>query len=110
MRDARPPAIALRRRDVIPEAAVLVIGDDDEHVRPLRALLEMRDDVGDVRVAGQHVGIARMLVEIALRLVERDLRQLAGIDRLDELGAVQAAIAQMLGARRGARRVSWRNS
>ncbi len=70
---------------MVPDAAVLVIGDDDQHVRPLRALFQMRDDIGDVLIAVQHVGIAGMLVEIALRLVERHLRQRAGVDRLDEL-------------------------
>ena len=45
---ARPPAVALGRRDVVPDAAILVIGDDDQHVRPLRALLEMADDIGDM--------------------------------------------------------------
>src|SRR3546814_4420754 len=33
---ARPPAIALGRRDMIPPAAILVEGDDDEHLLPLR--------------------------------------------------------------------------
>src|SRR3546814_2011709 len=35
-RDARtrPPAIALGRRDMIPPAAILVEGDDDEHLLP----------------------------------------------------------------------------
>src|ERR1700746_700198 len=71
-------------------------------MRPLRALLEMRDHIGDMGVAGLDVGIARMLVEIALRLVEGDLRQLAVVDRLDELRARQAAVEQMLGTGCGA--------
>ena len=37
----------------------------------------LRDDIGDMTVAGDDVGIARMLVEVALRLVEGDLRQFA---------------------------------
>ena len=36
--------------------------------------LILRDELRDVDVARQHVGVARMLVERSLRLVERDLR------------------------------------
>ena len=38
-------------------------------------LWEMLDDVSDMPVAVEHVGVAGMLIQIALRLVERDLRQ-----------------------------------
>ena len=71
---SRPPAVRLRRPDMIPEAAVIIVSHDDEHMLPLRALLEMSDYVRDVLVARQSVGIAGMLVQIALRLVERDRR------------------------------------
>src|SRR5882672_1318793 len=40
---ARSPSIAFRRRHMVPETAVLVIGYDNQHMRPLRAFLEMRD-------------------------------------------------------------------
>ena len=60
----------------------------------------MRDKVGDVLIAIEHIGIAGMLVEIALRLVERDLRQCSAVDRLDEFAAAEAAVPQVLGARR----------
>ncbi len=56
----------------------------------------MRDDIGQMLVAGGDVGIAAMLVEVALWLVEGDGRQLAVVDRLDELGAIEAAVPQML--------------
>src|SRR6185369_13235712 len=103
---ARAPTIGLRRRRVIPEATILVISHNDQHMLPLRALLQMADEIGDMCVTRLHIGIARMLVEIALRLVERDLWQGAGIDRLDELGTAETTIAQMLGAGRGARSIS----
>ena len=45
-----------------------------------------------------------MFVEIALRLVEGDLRQHAGVNRLDEFCASHAAVLQMRGARFGAGR------
>src|SRR5580700_2457897 len=80
---------------MVPDAAVLVIGHDHQHVAPLRALLEMRDDIGDVLVAGEHRRIARMLVEVALRLVKGDRRQGSGVDRLYEGGAVAPAVPEM---------------
>ena len=95
---ARSPAVALGRRHMVPQAAIFVIGHDDKHMRPLRALLQMRDHVGDMSIACLDVGIAGMLIEVALRLVESDLRQRAGVDRLDELYASEAAVAKMLGA------------
>ena len=45
----------------------------------------MGDHVGNVLVTGEQVRVPRMLVEIALRLVDRDLRQLALINGLDQL-------------------------
>src|SRR5262245_10863678 len=45
------PAVSFWRRCMIPEPAILVIGDDHHHTRPLRAFLQRRDDVGDVLVA-----------------------------------------------------------
>ena len=35
---ARPPSIDHRRRDVIPESAVLVVGNDDGGVLPIRPI------------------------------------------------------------------------
>jgi hypothetical protein len=52
---ARATAVGLGRRGVIPEATVLVVGNDDGHVLPLGARLELGDDIGDM-------GIARHLV------------------------------------------------
>ena len=69
--------VAGRRCDVVPGAAVLVVGDDDDHVVPLRAGLQLRDEVGDLRVAVGQAGVARVLVEDAFGLVERDRRQRA---------------------------------
>ncbi len=33
-------------------------GDDDEHMIPLRALFQMRDDIGQMLVAAGHIRIA----------------------------------------------------
>src|ERR1700676_1881315 len=95
----RTPAVGLGRGDVIPKSTVLVKGDDNEHMGPLRTFFEMGDHVGDVLVARQRVDIAGMLVEIALRLVERDLRQPASVDILDVYHSVHAAVLEMLGTR-----------
>src|SRR6516165_9750090 len=93
-RDAGPgaPAVTFRRRDMVPKPTVFVIGDDHHHVRPLRTLLQMSDDIGYVLIAIQHIGITRMLVQIALRLVEGDLRERSTVDSLDELAAAKPAI------------------
>ena len=52
-RDARSRTneITLGRCRVIPSTTELIIGDDDYHVFPLRAGLQLRHQVGDVRVA-----------------------------------------------------------
>src|SRR3546814_16711977 len=66
---ARPPAIALGRRDMIPPAAILVEGDADAHLIPLRALLQRVDHSADMSIAGVDIRIAGVPVAIALRLV-----------------------------------------
>ena len=97
----RAPAITLRRCHVIPEAAIFVIGDDDEHVLPLRALLQVRNHIRDVLIAGEDIGIAGVLVQRALRLVEGDGRKLTGIDVGDELYAIDAAVPKVICASLG---------
>ncbi|KAI1696756.1 doxX domain-containing protein [Ditylenchus destructor] len=47
---ARSDLVALGRRDVVPLAAVLVVGHDDHHVLPLRAGLQLGHQVGDLLV------------------------------------------------------------
>ena len=70
----RAPAIPLWRRDMIPESAIFVIGDDHQHTLPLRTLLEVSNEIREVHVARQYIGVSRMLVQIALWLIECDLR------------------------------------
>lgn len=84
---ARSPTIAFRWRGVIPYAAIFIIGDDDQHMRPLRAFFQMPDDVGNMRIARLDIRVAGMLVQITLRFVEGNLRQSARIDCLDESGS-----------------------
>src|SRR6185437_8150028 len=97
---AGSPTIAGGRRNVVPEAAVLVVGDDDRRRRPQRARLDARQQRRDVLVAGQDIGIPRMLVQHALGLVERDLREFALVDAGDQV----LVVFQMAGAVRRPRR------
>src|SRR5512132_4069448 len=71
-RDARPrsPTVADRRRDVVPVAAVLVVGDNDQHVAIERAPLQALDQLAEMSVAIGDVGVTGMQIELADRLVE----------------------------------------
>ena len=70
---------------MIPRSAELVVGDDDHHVLPLRAGLELRHQIRDVRISFGDGRVARMLIEVALRLVERHGGQAARGDIGDQL-------------------------
>src|SRR5207249_2028233 len=67
------PAITCGRRNVVPEAAIFVVGHDDNHILPLRAPAQALEQLGNVSVAAHQIGIAWVLREAARRLVERDL-------------------------------------
>src|SRR5262245_28886775 len=71
---ARTPRIAYagggRRRHVVPESTMLVVGDDDRGRWPIRAALEGFDQVDQVPLPGVDVGVAGMLVVLAERLYE----------------------------------------
>jgi len=103
-RDARTgtPAIAGRWRDVIPPAAVFIKGDHDDHIFPLRRLLQVLDHVGDVGIARLDVRVTGVQVEITLRLVESYRRQFAddgiGEEFVGDRAIAHPAIAQMFGA------------
>src|SRR5437667_4935000 len=85
---------------MVPKAAVLVIGDDDQHLAPLRTAAKPRQQVIDMRVAADEVGVRGMLGENSDRLVERNLRQCPGVDVAQEI----FAILEMRGAIGRARR------
>jgi GGDEF domain-containing protein len=94
-RHARVPAPSDRpwAAPRVPPAAVLVDGDDDDHVRPLRTLLQVLHRPHDMPVAAGDVGVAGMHVEVALRLVEGHRRQLAGA-RVGEEAVARRIVAQ----------------
>src|ERR1051326_6298123 len=97
------PAPARGRRHVVPVTAVLVVGQDHQHVGPLRALLEALEQLSDVDVAALDIGVARMLRQPAGRLVERHLRKLAAVDGGEEILAVFQVALAVRGARRESR-------
>ena len=61
---------------MVPAASVLVIGDHDESLSPVRASTYRLDDVGNVLLTLQQVGIAGMLVVRAQRLYEAHRRKI----------------------------------
>ena len=70
----RDPAIDLRWGHVIPIAAVLVEGHNDDGFRPILTQLDFAQQLTEVGVAREHVGIARVLVFRAEGVVEDDVR------------------------------------
>src|ERR1700722_13384724 len=93
---AGPPPIDFRGRHMIPDAAVLGVGDDDDGIVPDEAFLDLIDDRRRVIVAADKVGIARMLVIGTNRLIETYRRKRAIPDRADHVPLV----LEMLGASR----------
>ena len=77
---ARPPFVGRRRRDMVPQPAILVISHDDDAVLPQRAVLDRLDDPGGVGVTLEDIGITWVLILLADRLEEGDGRQGAGGD------------------------------
>ncbi len=73
---------------MVPETPVLVVGHDDRDHGPQWAPADAFEDVSNVLVPGEHVGVAGVLVQVTGRFVERHLRQRAGVERLHEVLAV----------------------
>src|SRR5262245_18323569 len=66
------PAIVTRRRHMVPLAAELVVGDDDERVLAVRAVHDRPDQVDQMEIAPTHAGVARMLILLTHRLDKAD--------------------------------------
>src|SRR5215471_3687009 len=66
-RDTRawPPPVAVGRWHLVPEAAVLVVGHDDQRRRPCGARLDLPEQLGDVHVTAEYVGVTRVLIVAA---------------------------------------------
>ena len=104
MRVPGPYFVTLRRCDVVPLTAVLVVRDHDHHMRPLRARLELGHEVGDVQVSVIDVRVAGVLVVVALWLVVDDLRQRAGRDVCHQVVVVLQMRGSRIGVQRGVER------
>src|SRR5215471_17868584 len=97
---ARAPAVALGWRHMVPEAAVLVVGDDHRDRVPDRAGLDTLEDVRDVRIARLDLGTARVLVYAAARLIPGHSRQRAAVDVSEEILQILEVLLARLGATR----------
>ena len=69
---AGAPAVGDRRGNVVPAATVLIVGEDDERVCPVRAVADCVHQVGGVLLPAGKIGVARVLVVGAQRLDEGD--------------------------------------
>src|SRR6202049_4231341 len=99
---ARSPTIARGGPHVVPESPVLVVGHDDRGRCPKRACLDPGDQLRDMNIARQDIGVAGVLVKAALWLVERYLWQLAAADACGQLGVILDVRAAVCGAGREA--------
>src|SRR3984893_10128471 len=84
----RTPAVTRWRAHVVPEPAVLVVGEDDRRRLPGLARHDALDQRGRVRLTVEEVCIARVLVVGADRLVGAHRRKGVGADGLDEIRLV----------------------
>src|SRR5262245_50326828 len=80
-----PLIITYRRNNVVPTASVLIIRNNDDAVFPDRTVLHSRDEVGDMLLACDDIGVAGVLVVLADRLHEAHWRQVARGDIGQEL-------------------------
>src|SRR5215468_9386377 len=83
-----PDAIVVRRRNVVPAAAVLVVSDKDGCMGPIGAVLDGVDDVGHVLLASEQVGVAGVLVVWAERLDKADSGKIANVEIVEEINFV----------------------
>jgi hypothetical protein len=83
---------------VIPEAAVLIVRNDDDRVLPVRSVPDRVDQVFGVQLAAQNVGVSGVLVYFTERLDERDGREVSVLGGGEEFRLV----AQVLRLRGGA--------
>ena len=71
-----PPSIAANRwRNMVPAAAVLIIGHNDRARVPNIAVPHGVDDIGYMLLASHDVGVAGMLIVDPGKFDERDCRQ-----------------------------------
>src|SRR4051812_14550233 len=90
------------RRDVVPLAAELVVGDDHHRALRAAAVLDRAEQVDEVVAARVLAGVAGMLVLRAERLDEADLLEPAAAVGVLRVGDELSLVAKVLRARVGA--------
>src|SRR6266508_1239826 len=83
---------------MVPEAAVLVVGNDNCRIGPGRAVLYLLHQIRYMLLTLQQGGIPWMLVVWAERFDERDSRQRVGLDLVVELRLVLQVLFAPVGA------------
>lgn len=90
-RNARPVpenTVFGRRRNVVPTATMLIVGHDDKAIVPVLTVLDSLDNIGDVLLTLQQVGIAWVLIVGAERFDEAYGRQIVILQIEEEIGLV----------------------
>src|SRR5260221_376977 len=100
-RPPRPPGAG----QVLRDPPVLIVGDEDDHAGPLRACPQAGEELVHMLVAAREIRIARVLIDDALGLVERDRRQRAFVDVAEEIVAVFQVLRALGSTRRKPREV-----
>src|SRR5262249_12369964 len=96
------PFVTRRRRNVVPPAAILIVRHDDHGTLPnLSVRLNGSDDLGDMVLPANLVGVAGMLIVGPKRFDEGDSRQ----SIVRDIGKEILLILQMRGLGRGTVRI-----
>ena len=70
---------------MVPRAAVLVIGDEDDRIRPVRAVFHGADDIGDMLLTFREGSITRVFVIFAKRFDIGDGREIVSRQGREEI-------------------------
>ncbi len=72
---------------MIPESAMLIVGDDDNAIVPVRSVANVIDQFFEMPLANHHVRIAGMFVQFSDRLDKSNGRKCAGFRLRDKIVA-----------------------
>lgn len=73
---------------MVPEAAIIIIGDNDDAVLPQRAALDKTQQQGGVIFARQYARVAGVLIVLPTRFEEDNRWQHALLDAVDKIDLV----------------------
>lgn len=82
------PLVDDGRSDMIPAAAELIVRDDDQRILGVLALLDGRDEIRDMLLPREQVGVARVLVVRTERLYEADCGKPLAREVGEEIGFI----------------------